>query len=316
MKYIVYCTTNLKNNKTYIGVHKTNNPNVFDGYIGNGVKVPLGTERKFHINSADSAFKHAVNKYGYKNFYRSTLAVFDDEQQAYDLEKQLVTKEFVSRKDNYNTALGGVSGIVIDNRPVIQLSVKEDEIKCWDSITEAALEMGLRTASIRSACEKISTTSGGYIWKYALEKDRIDGSGSSKLKRVASNKGDTNAIPIVQYSKTGYRIHTFKSVAEAASHVNIPSQNISACCNSYINNKSSGGYQWRFESDNIDVLPPLEITTQKKSVLKLLNGEIIEEFDGAKSAAISINFPNASREIRKRCVDGREYKGFTWQFKG
>ena len=34
MKYIVYCTTNLVNNKTYIGVHQTENPDKFDGYIG------------------------------------------------------------------------------------------------------------------------------------------------------------------------------------------------------------------------------------------------------------------------------------------
>ena len=32
MKYIVYLTTNLVNNKIYIGVHQTDNPDVFDGY--------------------------------------------------------------------------------------------------------------------------------------------------------------------------------------------------------------------------------------------------------------------------------------------
>ena len=39
MKYIVYCTTNIKNNKIYIGVHGTENPSIFDGYIGNGVYI-------------------------------------------------------------------------------------------------------------------------------------------------------------------------------------------------------------------------------------------------------------------------------------
>lgn len=39
MKYIVYCTTCTKNGKIYIGVHKTENPEVFDGYIGNGLKI-------------------------------------------------------------------------------------------------------------------------------------------------------------------------------------------------------------------------------------------------------------------------------------
>ena len=42
MKYIVYLTTNLKSqidgiNRIYVGVHGTENPNIFDGYIGCGI---------------------------------------------------------------------------------------------------------------------------------------------------------------------------------------------------------------------------------------------------------------------------------------
>ena len=39
IKFIVYCTTNTVNKKIYIGVHKTSNPDVFDGYLGCGVKI-------------------------------------------------------------------------------------------------------------------------------------------------------------------------------------------------------------------------------------------------------------------------------------
>ena len=39
MKYIVYKTTNLINNYIYIGVHKTQDPNIFDSYIGCGVYI-------------------------------------------------------------------------------------------------------------------------------------------------------------------------------------------------------------------------------------------------------------------------------------
>lgn len=41
MKYIVYLTTNLVNKKIYIGVHGTENPDKFDGYLGNGVKIMI-----------------------------------------------------------------------------------------------------------------------------------------------------------------------------------------------------------------------------------------------------------------------------------
>ena len=37
MKYIVYKTINKINKKFYIGVHKTENPNIFDGYLGCGI---------------------------------------------------------------------------------------------------------------------------------------------------------------------------------------------------------------------------------------------------------------------------------------
>lgn len=36
MKYIVYQTINKINGKIYVGVHGTENPNVFDQYLGNG----------------------------------------------------------------------------------------------------------------------------------------------------------------------------------------------------------------------------------------------------------------------------------------
>lgn len=103
MKYIVYCTTCLVNGKIYIGVHKTKDPNVFDGYIGNGV------EKGYALKNPKTAFQHALKKYGYKNFRRTTLFVFDTEEEAYAKEAEIVNYDFVKRRDNYNTALGGCS---------------------------------------------------------------------------------------------------------------------------------------------------------------------------------------------------------------
>ena len=84
MKYIVYCTRNNKNAKIYIGVHGTETPFSFDGYLGSGI---FTYNKKFRL---DSAFRAAVKKYGAKHFTRTTLAVFDTEDEAYALEEILV----------------------------------------------------------------------------------------------------------------------------------------------------------------------------------------------------------------------------------
>ncbi len=37
--YIVYITTNLKNQKVYFGVHEQSEPYEFDGYLGSGKRM-------------------------------------------------------------------------------------------------------------------------------------------------------------------------------------------------------------------------------------------------------------------------------------
>lgn len=105
MKWIVYQTTCKVNNKIYIGVHGTTDPDVFDGYIGNGINI-------YHSNineNRNSHFRSAVKKYGYSAFIRTTLKVFDNEKDAYAFEKEIVNEEFLRREDVYNLALDGHS---------------------------------------------------------------------------------------------------------------------------------------------------------------------------------------------------------------
>ena len=103
MKYIVYQTTNKVNGKIYIGVHGTENPDIFDGYLGCGCYI----QRPATFKNGGTPFKYAILKYGVKNFIRTTIQCFDLEQDAYDLEAQLVNEEFIRREDTYNLALGG-----------------------------------------------------------------------------------------------------------------------------------------------------------------------------------------------------------------
>src|SRR5688572_24788687 len=94
----VYQTICLINNKSYIGVHGTDD--IDDGYIGCGVYEHSDARR--HMS-----FHRAVKKYGYENFRRYILDFFDNYQNALDEERLLVNTKWVKDKNNYNSAVGG-----------------------------------------------------------------------------------------------------------------------------------------------------------------------------------------------------------------
>jgi hypothetical protein len=91
MKYTVYKVTNLVNNKFYIGVHATKNPN--DSYIGSGKII-----------------KDAIKKYKKENFKKEVLFIFDTLTEALNKEKEIVNEDFVKDNNNYNISLGGGLG--------------------------------------------------------------------------------------------------------------------------------------------------------------------------------------------------------------
>lgn len=98
--FIVYKTTNLINNRFYIGVHaQIGDPMEFDGYFGSGV-----------------AIRKAVEKNGEDKFTRETLFVFDDAQSAYDKEAEIVNDEFLLEYGGicYNMKHGGIGAICVD----------------------------------------------------------------------------------------------------------------------------------------------------------------------------------------------------------
>lgn len=87
--HIIYKTTNTVNNKIYVGLHSTNN--LDDGYLGSGWVL-----------------KSAIEKYGKEKFTRQILYVFSTRAEAVKMEALIVDEEFISRKDTYNLALGGM----------------------------------------------------------------------------------------------------------------------------------------------------------------------------------------------------------------
>jgi hypothetical protein len=89
--YILYQTTNLINNKIYIGIHKTSD--LDDGYLGSGTLL-----------------KKSIEKHGRANFIRTIISYVDTYEDLITLERQIVNEEFVLRRDTYNLELGGRGG--------------------------------------------------------------------------------------------------------------------------------------------------------------------------------------------------------------
>lgn len=136
MKYIVYQTINTVNNKIYIGVHGTEDPETFDGYIGNGIDI----YRPATYLNPKTPFQCAVKKYGVKNFHRSTIAIFDNEKEAYKLEESLVNEEFVRREDVYNLALGGRINVInsFPKKEVHMYDLDGNYIRSFEGVNQAA----------------------------------------------------------------------------------------------------------------------------------------------------------------------------------
>ena len=103
MKYIIYKTTNVINNKTYIGIHQTENLN--DGYLGSGF-----------------AIKRAIKKYGKQNFKREILEFCSSYDELIEKEKKYVDEEWVNLEDNYNLKTGGQSYGFLSEESKIKIS--------------------------------------------------------------------------------------------------------------------------------------------------------------------------------------------------
>lgn len=207
MKYIVYQTTNLKNNKIYIGVHKTLDPNIFDGYIGCGVIITSPSS----YNNPYTPLQYAVKKYGTANFKRVVLKTFETLEEAYKLEAELVDHDFIKRKDTYNVKLGGIGGSSYFVK-INQFDINGKYLKTWNSIVEAAEFYSISDSAINNA-NKFKGSCVGFFWS---TEDTIN------IKEYSYYTGQI----CYKYNNDGKFEEMYNSLVEASKDNNVPLQSI------------------------------------------------------------------------------------------
>lgn len=111
--HFIYKTTNLKNDKYYIGMHSTCNLN--DGYLGSGTYL-----------------RRAIRKHGIECFQCEILEHFTDRQSLVIREKELITAEVILDEKCMNLKPGGYGGF----------NNEEHRLKCSLAGTTAAAKSG------------------------------------------------------------------------------------------------------------------------------------------------------------------------------
>lgn len=185
--YTVYKTTNTLNGMFYIGVHKTNNPN--DDYLGSGKYL-----------------KHAIKKYGREHFYKTVLFIFDNPQDMYNKELELVNETVINDTMSYNLCVGGKGGFDFINRSLSseQLSARGRYARKFSSGTSNATRTPEWNENISKS--KVGKPNG---WlgrthteesKERMKKTRPDLSGSSNgmFNKIWLNDGENNILILKQ----------------------------------------------------------------------------------------------------------------------
>lgn len=166
MYHIIYRTTNLVNNKIYIGYHKTDN--LSDNYLGSGKVLEI-----------------ALKKYGRESFKKEILYIFSSKEEALLKESEIVNLEFVKSKDTYNVKLGGEGGWdYINNFAKKDIKFKERISKNISNNLKNLYKIGILNSS-----GKNNPMYGKSAWNKGLNltektKNMISKNNGNKLKEI------------------------------------------------------------------------------------------------------------------------------------
>jgi hypothetical protein len=131
------------------------------------------------------------------------------------------------------------------------------------------------------------------------------------------NRALSHFKAVSQYTLKGGYIRTFQSIKEAAKSVCFPESNIINCCKKKNNQKTVGGYQWRYASNeygNIDPVIYCYGDGHCTSVSQYTqDGKYLNTYESVKKASLAIKVSNG---CISSCLTGNQKtsRGFIWRY--
>lgn len=128
-------------------------------------------------------------------------------------------------------------------------------------------------------------------------------------------KQDFRQKAVVKYSADGQKVETYSSLTEAALQNNCSSAKITDVCKG--RRKSTGGFQWRYASDNIESLEKINPNpqgAQRVAQIDPVTNEVIEIYPTLHAAAAAVNgTQSAITHVIKGDKSTKTHKGFKWK---
>ena len=141
-----------------------------------------------------------------------------------------------------------------EKKAVVQLSLSNEVIQIFPSVSSAAREYDIASGSICKCCKKKLQSAGGFIWIY---EDEIDTSHltfpSSERKAALVEEGirigqAKQRKKVMQLTVEGELVQIWDSLTQAAKENGMDISSICQCCKGTI--KTAGGYIWKYGDDS------------------------------------------------------------------
>lgn len=298
---IIYCYTNLINNKKYIG--QTTNPlKRHTAHLSSSKIKSLRKDSKTPIHNA-------IRKYGINNFSYSVVEMKCcsdnrllqkslDEKERYYIELLNTTNKHYG----YNILSGGLSGQRSGSHPIAvpidQYTLLGEFITSYPSITDAEKATGVRGIASCFTPTKTRLSAGGFIW--VKKGEAISQKSIDKFKKRV----------VYQYDIDGNYVNTFINTKEAAKSVNGDQSRIMLCATPPCIHVCYG-YRWAREKFDRLPLPSAKLQVEVHQYDN--KGKYFSSYKTLVDAAKAVNVKSSTHIAlcTKECW--RKAMGFYWR---